>query len=1323
MEQIFIKKMDGTVIPLANRSQGVAIKQATQTWELLGADMVNVSIDAPLPQEYRIGDRITVFGRTYSLNRLPSARKTGSMAYSYNLEFEGMQYALARATFDLTIDTTKNKLQDVKADSLTGDLRRFATVLISNANRVFPDEWVLGSCPDTDGDKTLNFGEADNCLSVLHNLCSTFEVEYEIVQKDGTNTIHFIKKVGRVFPFAFEFGRGRGLYSLERQNVDSSNVVTRLKVYGSTQNITNKYRANRLCLPNKNKGQSYIEDKGISDKFGIFEATKYFDSIKPTFDGKVTAIYTDNVLKFRDDNMFDLNEKEADGKTTKYLLPGVAAKIHFNTGNLAGYEFNVQKYDHATRTFTIIKLKDERGDEFPSKVAEAFQIAEGDKYKILDVTLPQRYIDEAEAKLQTESDIYYKQNSQPKVKYGLSISKEYLRNLVGGSEGVNIFSPGDYIPVKDKSLNVDKSVRIKSLVRNLFDPYAYTLTISDTVSTNIVNRVISDMVEKDKIVQTNHLDNPARARNNWRTSQELMDMVFDPEGDYYTDKIKPNSIDTLALSVGAKSMQFGLTDTMFQPNYEGNENVIKVKGGTLTHYTIDENNLRVWNLSDNTTTFVDDEAYYIYAKCQRNGSSGFIIFSKNQIKPEQDPMFYHFWIGVVNSVDSTLQARSVSLSYGFSTINGKFVRTGKITSTNGKTYFDLDNGEIGGRIKFLGSNGEYSSAEDLIKNSIDDIEVGTENLLINTELGTKGSPYLDGAISGGNTLTFYTDKKTGAGQYIILRPFSDIYYRFSKLTDRQTLVVTPGADYVFSGKIFVPEGNGFTPNLQVLCQQKGYPDWRDILPLSPLPSKIGEWCDFEVKFTIPKNATAFCFGFQVRFGGDARLGAYFLAKDLMFARGNKAAVYRPHRVSTKYITDAIQNGSTDINGGLVLSNLMFARGADGVVRSGISGIASDNVSFFGGGTYQNALLDAGKEFKSPMSVGALDKKDGSGHRAFGKFAWDKHGQLYAKGTIEATAGKIGDYEIVGGNITGRTEGEERFLLTLNDLPQKPTQMTNTEVVAFDSGWGEGTLLKADAFYMNIGKNDEITYLKESDSWSYDCEFQVPEATKIRVSFGVSPESFVVSGHFPDDVISGSERINIQARAYLNGNPLGEIRENTDFTIPSLGIVKIELYVRVSVRLKKGNRTVFWKLVSVDSLRVVYKLPTKKTCIGADGLYSYYSDLEYLFFKRGYGLAVRGNTDMPGILLSGCALAAGGARNLWGAKKSLGKVCERVSEGVYKVYHSVGHSNYSVQATPKGTHKVANVDWLYEDHFIVNIYEIDGGQKKNSDFFFTIIGNN
>lgn len=70
-------------------------------------------------------------------------------------------------TYDVTIDTTTNELQDVQGDTLTGDLHRFMTVLVANANRVFPGKWVLGVCPETAGDKTLTFGESDNCLSVL----------------------------------------------------------------------------------------------------------------------------------------------------------------------------------------------------------------------------------------------------------------------------------------------------------------------------------------------------------------------------------------------------------------------------------------------------------------------------------------------------------------------------------------------------------------------------------------------------------------------------------------------------------------------------------------------------------------------------------------------------------------------------------------------------------------------------------------------------------------------------------------------------------------------------------------------------------------------------------------------------------------------------------------------------------------------------------------------------------------------------------------------------------------------------------------------------
>ena len=711
MEQIIVTRNDGTTYPLAVKREVTAIKQATQSCGLLGDDVVNVTVESPYPQSYAIGDSISIFGRTYRLNQLPRVRRTGAHKYAYDLTFEGVQYDLLRAFYDVTIETTGNTLQDVQGDALTGDLRRFATVLVSNANRVFPGKWRIGACPATIADKTLTFGDGDNCLAVYQNLCKTFDVEATISESGGVYTIDFAKRVGVTHPFTFEFGKGGGLYALDRQNVDSSNIVTRLKVYGSSDNITNKYRAQRLCLPGKSKAQSFIEQADAVARYGVHEARKVFDDIKPTFNGKVTAVVAGSVLQFQDASMFDLNAKEADGKTTKYLVAGVSAKIHFNTGNLAGYEFDISKYDHATKTFTIKKLTDDRGDVFPSVSSTAFQFAVGDEYKILDVTLPERYQQEAEQKLQERATEYYRQNSQPKVKYGLSVTKSYLQKLFRGGEATGLFAPGDYINVKDESIGVDKAVRIQSLERNLLDVYSYTFTLADVAESNITTRVISELVDLDKITTVYKLKDPTRARANWRSTRELLDMVFDPDGDYYTDKIKPNSVDTLALSVGAKSMQFALQDVVFEPNYQGKKNAVRVSAGTLTHYAIEEQP-RTWRVAQTISQLGEDSTpYYIFARCPKVGDAATMIFSKSPIKVEQEAGVYHFWVGVVNSVDATLQARSMSLTYGFSTINGRFIKTGRIESADGSTYFDLDAGEIGGRVMFT-SNGQHKSLDE-----------------------------------------------------------------------------------------------------------------------------------------------------------------------------------------------------------------------------------------------------------------------------------------------------------------------------------------------------------------------------------------------------------------------------------------------------------------------------------------------------------------------------------------------------------------------------------------------------------------------------------
>lgn len=718
MEQIIIKR-GNTLIPLASKKTATSIKSATQNVALLGDDTLNIVVVSPFKLDFLIGDTTFVYGNIYKLNRLPKVKKNGMYEFEYELEFEGAQYDMMRVTYDLTIDTTSNQLADVSGDSLTGNLRRFATVMVSNLNRVFKNMWELGECPDTAEDKTLTFSESENCLSVIQNLCKEFETEFEVLYSGYSwkYTINF-KKIGKTFPYKFEFGKNNGLYQLTRENVSTSNIVTRLKVYGSTENITAKYRAQRLCLPNRSKRDSYIEDAAAVKKYGIWEARKYFDDIKPSRTGKVEKIFSDSVLKFVDSTMFDLNEKDESGNT-KYLLAETSAKVHFNTGNLAGYEFEVHSYDHATHTFTLKKQTDERGNVFPSESTPAFRFSVKDEYKLIDIALPQSYIDEAESELAKQGRTYYNQNSQPKVQYGLSVTDSFLASMLSNETNGNVIWVGDYIPVKDSDVDVDKSVRVKSFKRDLMKDYSYTLTISDmSITSSITNRVVSELIEHDKAISINQLLDPARARANWRSSREVLNMVFDPDGDYYTDKIKPASIDTMALSVGAKAMQFGLQNTVFQPNYLGKANRIVYKGGVLTHYTIKEESAVSWILADGDVTLKNENAYYIYAKCSKKDNSGSIIFSQSQIKTNEDVGYYHFFIGVLNSVDSELKARSLALTYGFTMINGRFIKTGRIESADGTTYFDLDNSEIGGRIVFT-QNGQKKTLEEIAAETLE----------------------------------------------------------------------------------------------------------------------------------------------------------------------------------------------------------------------------------------------------------------------------------------------------------------------------------------------------------------------------------------------------------------------------------------------------------------------------------------------------------------------------------------------------------------------------------------------------------------------------
>lgn len=737
-----IINIDGHEMYFPSRDNVAVVTKAEQVCALMGEDVLNLTIESAKVIDFKIGSFVDVFGKRYTLNQLPSVKKNAFNNFSYSLTFESEQYELMDCAWLLPDNTY--------GDSLTGNLKTFAEVLINDNISRSRSDWELGSIPDTEI-KTLNFS-SQNCLQVLQNLCQNFKVEFEILRDNEKRILNFKEKIGSTFFKEFRYGRTGGAYSIERKTNTNENVVTKLYAFGSGDNLGLGYKYSRLCLPNSaNKNESFITSDAAQHFFGVRENVKIFNDIKPERRGKVSTFV--NFQTFRDSSMdFDLNEKNASGDT-KWLIAGNNAKITFQTGNLAGYSFEILSYNHSNKEFKLAIFSDENGLSFPNRDSEAFQFALNDEYIIEAIRVPDSYIKGAENRLKTEAQKYFDEYCKPHVDYTISLNPIFIENLYNLNDSsdsvVNVFTAGDIVTIIDDDLGItaeDGRIRVNKFSRNLLDIYSYTLTLSNNVQVTNLQRVIGELSNIQQVIQMNNLADSARAKRNWKTSQEVLDTVFDAEGDYYTEKIKPNSIETQMLATGARSQQFVLKGCLIQANYAGNQNRVVVSAGTLEHYTINPEAVETWSISaSDFSNLNQNQAYYIYAKCERSTSSskrGQIIFSTSQIRFEDDPNYYHFLCGVLSSVMSDSSSdpiknpnasRQVSLTYGSTTINGRYINTGRIQSADGGTFFDLDSGIIGGNIDFQDS-------------------VITESIYIKNGKDSQGQTQYCGAISGNESL-------------------------------------------------------------------------------------------------------------------------------------------------------------------------------------------------------------------------------------------------------------------------------------------------------------------------------------------------------------------------------------------------------------------------------------------------------------------------------------------------------------------------------------------------------------------------------------------
>ena len=612
----------------------------------------------------REGDYILHSGKAYTINQPPGVEKLSETTYRYTVNFEGEVYQLYDKVF------THNG--DVEF-SYHGTPTQFVSLIVTNLNSLGPF-WAVGTV-DYAEPMTIEFANADgySCRTALTYIAEHFGMEYEVLN----GYINVKTTIGRTSGITFEYGQGKGLYSLHRQTPDDQKTFNRLYVYGGDRNIPPTYRNGSKRLKLASPG--YIQ-KTILPGEKIREASVKFDDIYPTFTGAITGL-TGNILEFASTDInFDLNN---------VMVLGDVAKLVFKTGPLTGLEFDIAAYDPVTKHVKINSFEHADGRVLPNNAHTNNRYYLGNQFTFVNIAMPQSYIDSAEARLLTAGQ--GKLNAESILPYILQVNEKFSRD---NSVSLQV---GDIVKVTDADVGVDANIRIQSISYPLANAGAMTIELANSVTYSLSERVMINQLHQSDDIRTVDREQLENARINALAMRSPRELLLDPDGYFDTTSIKPLSIETYMLSVGAKSQNFALNSVLISANHQGNANRFHVTAGTLVHF---EASITIGGFPSNTWTFASFQnlsldpakTYYLSARCSKTANAGSWVLSETFYKTEDEAGFWHFNVGILYPVADG--RRYFAQTHGVTTIVGDQITTGKVKDLSGQNYFDLLDGKF-----------------------------------------------------------------------------------------------------------------------------------------------------------------------------------------------------------------------------------------------------------------------------------------------------------------------------------------------------------------------------------------------------------------------------------------------------------------------------------------------------------------------------------------------------------------------------------------------------------------------------------------------------
>lgn len=420
---------------------------------LMEEDIVNMTFTLPIKEAFKIGDTVEVNGNVYVLNQTHKVEKVSTKEFRFTCVFESIKYDLAKTQLLFLDENNEYTISEHSIYATAKDIIQFH--ILENANRT-GQFWELGLIANTET-KLLNFS-GTNLLMALGMLAEVFDKEFWI----SGRKINFGKHE-TLSTLTFRYGQAKGLRSITRERLDETSIYTRLYALGGNTNLPMNYGSTRLKMD-----VPFLENN--SDHFGLIEHSMIFEDIYPQREGSVTGASPELPNLFWDSTIdFDLNEVDADGNSV-ILLPGTSAKVTFNTGQLAGYTFEVEAYESSGKYFT---LKNHEAEEDLPLFSDDFRPKVGDKYVLTDIQMPASYVQTAQNKLKAKAQAELDKGSVEQIKYSLVADPFHFER-----EDINLHI-GMSIRIIDTDLGVDKYLRVIGLTQDLQNKYDVSFELAD----------------------------------------------------------------------------------------------------------------------------------------------------------------------------------------------------------------------------------------------------------------------------------------------------------------------------------------------------------------------------------------------------------------------------------------------------------------------------------------------------------------------------------------------------------------------------------------------------------------------------------------------------------------------------------------------------------------------------------------------------------------------------------------------------------------------------------------------------------------------------